>query len=365
MHQGLSPSTLLRDRYEILGLIGQGGMGAVYKAADRRLPGRLCAVKEIWPPPGISAEALAQAREQFLREASTLARLDHPNLPKVSDYFTLVPAEGQHPPDRRRPSEDQGPEVESPAALATSRDYLVMDYVPGQDLHQLVQGACREGKFLDEPEVLGWMVQLCDALTYLHGQHPPVLHRDIKPGNIKLTPEGRIKLVDFGLVKPLDPDDPKTLTGLRGIGSLPYTPIEQYAGELGHTDTRSDLYSLGATFYHLITGRSPASAQDRFLDPETLLPPRQINPAISPAVEQAILAALALHPKERPESVAAWSKMLRTDGLRQTDGASAVPVVVQPNGVGWSHALRENWWLFLFALMAIAVAMVLTFYQPL
>jgi serine/threonine protein kinase len=94
MHQGLAAGTLLRDRYEILGLIGQGGMGAVYKAADRRLPGRLCAVKEIWPPPGISAETLAQAREQFLREASTLARLDHPNLPKVSDYFTLNPSGG-------------------------------------------------------------------------------------------------------------------------------------------------------------------------------------------------------------------------------------------------------------------------------
>jgi serine/threonine-protein kinase len=365
MHQGLNPGTLLRERYEILGLIGQGGMGAVYKAADRRLPGRLCAIKEIWPPPGISAETLAQAREQFLREASTLARLDHPNLPKVSDYFTLVPEDRLIPPEQPPPSVGQGQYAEGPVAPATGRDYLVMDYVPGQDLHQLVQGACREGRFLEETEVLSWMLQLCDSLTYLHGQNPPVLHRDIKPGNIKLTPDGRIKLVDFGLVKPLDPDDPKTLTGLRGIGSLPYTPIEQYAGELGHTDTRSDLYSLGGTLYHLITGRSPASAQDRFLDPETLLSPRQINPAISPAVEQAILAALALHPKERPESVAAWSRMLRSDDIKQTDRASAVPMVAQPKDVGWSHALRENWWLLLLALVAITAAVILTFYQPL
>jgi len=359
MHQALNPTTLLRDRYEILGLIGQGGMGAVYRAADRRLPGRLCAVKEIWPPPGISAEALTQAREQFLREASTLARLDHPNLPKVSDFFTMDPT------DQRRPFEDQGSDMDAPPSLATSLDYLVMDYVPGQDLHQLVQDACRESKFLGEPEVLGWMLQLCDALTYLHGQDPPVLHRDVKPGNIKLTPDGRIKLVDFGLVKPLDREDPKTLTGLRGIGSLPYTPIEQYAGELGHTDTRSDLYGLGATLYHLMTGRPPASAQDRFLDPETLLPPRQINPAISPATEQAILAAMALHPKERPESVAAWSKMLRTGNVRQPDRSSSVPVEVQPKGSPWSHALRENWWLLLLALAAIVVAVILTFYQPL
>jgi serine/threonine protein kinase len=326
MHQGLVPGTVLRNRYEISGLIGQGGMGAVYKATDRRLPGRLCAIKEVWPPPGISAEALAQAREQFLREASTLARLDHPNLPKVSDYFALSPP----------------------------RDYLVMDYVPGQDLHQIVQAARRENRFLDEVEVLGWMAQLCDALTYLHSQSPPVLHRDIKPANVKLTPEGRIKLVDFGLVKPLDPDDPKTFTGLRGIGSLPYTPIEQYAGELGHTDTRSDLYSLGATLYHLLTCQSPASAQERFLDPAALLPPRQANPAISPSVECAVLAALALHPRERPESVAAWSGMLRGD-------TATTPAQRQLGDAGWGQVLRANWWLLIIALATVTAALILTF----
>ncbi len=342
MHQGLEPGALLRDRYEILSLIGQGGMGAVYKAADRRLPGRLCAIKEIWPPAGISTDALAQAREQFLREASTLARLDHPNLPKVSDYFTVDPV-GQS---------DRDAIVQFP--LVTGRDYLVMDYVPGQDLYHLVQEARREGQFLDERAVLGWMVQLCDALAYLHGQDPPVLHRDIKPGNVKLTPDGRIKLVDFGLVKPLDPEDPKTLTGLRGIGSLPYTPIEQYAGELGHTDTRSDLYSLGATLYHLLTGRPPASAQDRFLDPEALREPRQINPSISPAVERAGLAALALHPKDRPESVALWAKMLLGD-------TPTVPVLVKARGTGWGPAIRQNWWLLLLALVALAAAALVTF----
>jgi serine/threonine protein kinase len=337
MNQGLQPGTILRDRYEILSLIGQGGMGSVYKASDRRLPGRLCAVKEILPPPGPSANALTHAQEQFLREASTLARLDHPNLPKVSDYFTLAPHEAN----------GQG---------AAGPDYLVMDYVAGQDLHQVVQQARREQRFLDQREVLGWMAQLCDALDYLHDQEPPVLHRDVKPGNIKLTPEGRIKLVDFGLVKPLDPDDPKTLTGMRGIGSLPYTPIEQYAGELGHTDTRSDLYSLGATLYHLLTGDPPASAQDRFLDPDALVLPSQINPAITPAVERAILVALALHPKDRPESVSDWSKMLLGD-------APTIPVAVHPRAKGWGDALRQNWWLLLAALAAIAAALFLTFYQ--
>jgi serine/threonine protein kinase len=346
MHQGLQPGTRVRDRYEVLGLIGQGGMGAVYKAADSRLPGRLCAIKEIWPPPGLSDEALGQAREQFLREASTLARLDHPNLPKVSDYFTLdPPGSGSH-------------DVDGWTLFATSRDYLVMDYVPGQDLHQMAQQARREGQFLDEREVLDWMAQLCDALSYLHSQDPPVLHRDVKPGNVKLTPDGRIKLVDFGLVKPLDPEDPKTLTGLRGIGSLPYTPIEQYGGELGHSSTCSDLYSLGATLYHLLTGRPPASAQDRFLEPEALVPSRQVNPAISPAVERATLAALALHPSERPETVAIWSKMLLGD-------APTIPIRVRPKDVGWDQALRENWWLLLLALAVTVTAVLVTFYQSL
>jgi serine/threonine-protein kinase len=333
MIQFLQPGTVFRERYEILSVIGQGGMGAVYKAADRRLPGRVCAIKEIWPPPGSTPQMLAQTRDQFLREASTLARLDHPNLPKVSDYFALDPAgESRHD---------------------SSRDYLVMDYVPGEDLQQKVQHVRRQGQFLDERDVLHWMSQLCEALTYLHGQNPPVLHRDVKPANVKLTPDNRIKLVDFGLVKPLDPEDPKTVTGLHGIGSLPYTPIEQYAGELGHTSVRSDLYSLGATTYHLLTGRPPASAQDRFLDPDSLLPPRKINPAISPAVESAVLVALALHPKDRPDTVADWSQMVQGDA---TTAAAAVGL----HPVGWGQALRENWWLLLLALAAVAGAILLT-----
>jgi serine/threonine protein kinase len=334
MYQGLEPGTILRERYEILGLIDQGGMGAVYKAADRRLPGRLCAVKEILPAPGIGAEALAQARQQFLEEASTLARLDHPSLPKVSDYFTLD-AEG----------------------APTGRDYLVMDYVPGLNLEQRVQEARRQGRFLGEQEVLRWTDQLCAALEYLHSQSPPVLHRDVKPANIKLTPDGRIKLVDFGLVKRLDPDDPRTMTGLRGLGSLPYTPIEQYAGEIGHTDTRSDLYSLGATLYQLLTGQAPPSAQERFLDPQALRPPRRMNPALSPRLERVVLAALALHPKDRPASVAAWREALSGDAEPPRKRSAAV----QPEDESWGQALRANLWLLLLVLALVAVALLLTF----
>ncbi len=197
--------------------------------------------------------------------------------------------------------------------------------------------------------------QLCDALTYLHRQDPPVLHRDVKPGNIKLTPDERIKLVDFGLVKPLDLEDPRTLTGLRGVGSLPYTPIEQYAGELGHTDARSDLYGLGATLYHLLTGQQPASAQDRFLDPEALTPPRQINPghlARRRGSDPVCPGPAPQRPARVGEGlVAPVAGRVATRGPARTRASEA----------GWGQALRANWWLLLLALALVAAAVILTF----
>lgn len=333
----MAPGTTLHQRYRIMGLIGSGGMGAVYLADDNRLEGRRCAVKETCLLPGLSDRAAQATRDQFHREASTLARLDHPNLPKVSDYFS----EGD-------------------------RDYLVMDYVPGPDLHQVVADARREGRFLTEASVLAWVGQLCDALSYLHHQSPPVLHRDVKPANIKLTPEGRVKLVDFGLVKPLDPDDPKTMTGLHGVGSLPYTPLEQYVDEMGHTNPSADVYGLGATCYHLLTGQEPPSAQSRFLDPDILIPIRRINPAISAQVEGAILLAMALHPKDRPASISEWRAVL-------TGSESASPLapvgsrpgptmaVPAPASLGWQVILQENLWLFGLALVLLALALTLTF----
>lgn len=278
----LKPGTLLHSRYKILRPIGRGGMGAVYEAEDTLLEGRRCAVKEVLL--GLEADPAnrEQARLQFYREASVLARLDHPNLPKVSDYFS----EGD-------------------------RDYLVMDFVPGRDLKEIIDEARASGRFLDERTVLDWADQLCDALDYMHRQNPPVLHRDIKPSNIKLTPEGRIKLVDFGLVKILSPDEHRTITVLQGRGTAAYTPLEQYGGDAEHTDARSDIYALGATLYHLLTNTPPPDARQRFLQPDCLIPPRALNPRISPRVERAILSAMAMHPNDRPPSVAAFRAMLR------------------------------------------------------
>ena len=295
----LKPDSVLRDRYRILEAIGQGGMGSIYRAEDLRLSGRFCAIKAIQVDPNSSPEQQEQAREQFHREASVLARLDHPNLPKVSDFF------------------NHG-----------NRDYLVMDFVPGTDLRQKIEEARSRDEYLDDRTVLNWAVQLCDALAYLHSQEPPIVHRDVKPANIKLTPDGVIKLVDFGLVKLMVPDDTRTVTVVQGRGTALYTPLEQYGGDTGHTDPRTDVYSLGSTLYHLWTGEPPAEAKARFLRASSLIPPRQINPDISQRTERAILWAMAMHPDDRPPSVEAFrDELLSTGPLSLWPTSSAPPIL--------------------------------------
>lgn len=271
---------ILKERYEIRRIIGQGGMGSVYLADDLRLEGRLCALKEVFHDPQFSEELLRQTREQFTREATVLARLDHPNLPKVSDYFSYE-----------------------------QRDYLVMDFVPGRDLSVLMTDARLKETFLEEREVLTWAAQIIDALEYLHSQDPPIVHRDVKPSNLKLTPNSVIKLVDFGLVKVLASGE-VTVTVLQGRGTAHYTPLEQYGGDAGHTDVRTDIFSLGATLYHLLTNQPPAEARDRFLQPGILVPLREINPSISPRTERAVLWAMNLHPEERLQNMSLFRQAL-------------------------------------------------------
>lgn len=326
----LRPGTVLRDRYRILASVGQGGMGAVYRAEDLRLEGRLCAIKEVQPDPNADDSSLQQSQEQFHREASILARLDHPNLPKVSDYFT----EG-------------------------NREYLVMDFVTGRDLREILREAEAQKRRLDERLVLNWAVQLCDALHYLHSQEPPVLHRDIKPSNIKLTPGGLIKLVDFGLVKLLAPDDSRTITVLQGRGTFAYTPLEQYGGETGHTDARSDVYSLGATLYHLLTGQLPLDAKRRFLRPGDFCPPRELNPQISPRVDRALMVATAMHPDDRPDSIAMFREFLMGSGALPEPLLSLVPTEGE-----WLYSFQQNRPLLIVALLLLLIAVVVTLLAP-
>jgi serine/threonine-protein kinase len=276
----------------------------------------------VQPDPNANESYQRQAQSQFLQEASILAQLDHPSLPKVSDFFT-----------------------------ENGRDYLVMDFVTGKNLRQLLQE--NQGPLAEE-DILAWAGQIFDGLAYLHRQDPPVLHRDIKPANIKLTLDDRIKLVDFGLVKLMATDDERTITVVQGRGTALYTPLEQYGGDGGHTDVRSDIYALGATFYHLLTDFPPPDAKARFLNPAALPPPRRLNPEVSPHVSDAIQWAMEMHPDERPSSVEAFRQVFF--GLQPRPG-TRLPAS-HPLGLG--AALRANWMALLATFLLLVIAVILT-----
>ena len=228
----LNPGTVLQERYRIVRELGRGGMGAVYHAWDMRLSIPV-ALKEMIPQSEISTQLLQELRTQFQQEATVLARLSHPHLVGVTDFF------------------EEGRNI-----------YLVMKFVEGESLADRIK---REGA-LPEAQVVKWSEQLLEALSYCHSQG--IIHRDIKPQNIIIRPDGQAVLVDFGLVKLWDPNDPKTRTAVRGMGSPQYAPPEQYELDVGHTEPRSDLYSLGATMYHALTGQAPPTATLRISSPE-------------------------------------------------------------------------------------------------
>ncbi len=287
----LGENAVLEDRYQVISVLGYGAMGAVYLAQDKRLVGRRCAIKENRPDSDASPEVLARTREQFLAEASVLARLDHPALPKVSDYFITE----------------------------NNREYLVMDYVEGEDLLSLLE---RTQQPLDETSVLNWAGQVLDALVYLHNQRPqPIIHRDIKPANLRVNLQGQVKLVDFGLVKLLDPKNPETKLELRGMGTPAYAPLEQFASSAEHTDARSDLYALGASLYHLLTNRYPPDVHQRMLNPEVLATLRQLNPQLSENTERVILRAMEIHPDQRYHT----AEKMRQDLLEPATATKSLP----------------------------------------
>jgi eukaryotic-like serine/threonine-protein kinase len=256
----LSTGKILNNRYRIVKLLGQGGFGAVYRAWDLNLNAP-CALKE-------SLNTTPEAVRQFTLEARLLANLRHVNLPAVIDHFSV---------------EGQG-------------QYLVMDFVEGQDLQQMLQ---RSGGPLPEGQVLAWMLQVCDTLTYLHSQNPPVIHRDIKPANIKITPQGQVKLVDFGIAKQYYHSQ-KTTLGARAV-TPGFSPPEQYGK--GGTDARTDVYAVGATLYATLTSHAPKESLDRETG-NPLPAPRTLNPAITISTECAILKALEMAPEHRFQNAA-------------------------------------------------------------
>ena len=289
----LAPETILQGRYRIVRQLGQGGMGAVYEAVDLRLD-TVVALKETL----FTEERL---RKQFEREARLLARLHHQALPRVSDHFT----------------ENEGA-------------FLVMQYIPGEDLFEM-QG--RRGSGFPQADVLQWADQLCDALDYLHTQDPQIIHRDIKPQNLKLTARGQIVLLDFGLAKGSGGQMSVVTTSASIFGYTPnYAPLEQVQG-LG-TDPRSDIYALAATLYHLMTNVKPPDALSRasaivngLEDP--LAPADSVSPNVSRSVAQVLQTAMSQKRDDRYESAGAMREALRS---ASTGALGEMPTVLTSTG---------------------------------
>ncbi|MBX0327382.1 protein kinase [Oscillochloris sp. ZM17-4] len=284
MRVGASSQVLrvLQDRYELTKKLGQGGMGAVYLASDRRLSTVRWAVKEMSDDAITSPLERQQAGDAFRHEAELLASLSHPNLPRVTDHFQ----EG-------------------------GKNYLVMEFVPGET----IQGYCeRLGAPRPLDEVLGWAGQICDVLSYLHGQRPPVIFRDLKPANVMITPDGTLKLIDFGIARLFKPGQSRDT---QAFGTMGYSAPEQYGR--GQTDARSDVYSLGVMLHQLLTGFDPAAA------PFRLPPADQVNPAVPAAVTAVLARATDNAPEQRFASVAEMRQALLGSGQLVQRAASAQP----------------------------------------
>src|SRR5215471_6004008 len=274
----LAPNTLLQGRYLVMRLLGQGGMGAVYQATDRKF-GNAVALKETFYND-------LQLRKAFSHEARLLNRLRHAALPVVTDYFAIG-----------------------------ERQFLVMQYIPGKDLEQLLADRKSQSQGAFQPsQVLRWADQLLDALEYLHSQKPPIIHRDIKPQNLKLTPRGEVILLDFGLAKGVVTHQSQVSQSIRGY-TPNYASLEQIRGT--GTDARSDIYSIGATIYHLLTGEMPQDALTRIEailmgQPDPLKPISSMIPGVSVAVAQVVEKAMAANPDQRYGSAAAMRQALRS-----------------------------------------------------
>ena len=299
----LAPQTLLGQRYRILKLIGQGGMGAVYLAEDQRFSGALRAIKEL-SQSGLSPQEAQDAARAFKCEADLLARLTHPNLPRIYDHF-----------------DEQG------------RWYLTMDYIAGETLEQ------RLGKLphhtMDTHDALQIALQLCDTLHYLHSQHPPIIFRDLKPANIMLTADDHVYLIDFGIARLFKPGQANDTVAL---GSPGYAAPEQYGK--AQTTASADIYSLGATLHQLLSGSHPGSDPFQF-------PVLDLS-AVSGGgeLEALILQMVEMKRDKRPTSVLEVKQRLQTVLLllqgQATSVSAAKTIIVDQMGLGQYRTLNEG-----------------------
>jgi eukaryotic-like serine/threonine-protein kinase len=294
----LSEGTILNSRYEIVRKIGGGGMGAVYLASDNNLGGVLRAVKEMVQA-HIEEEQQEKAILDFKRESMILSTLDHPSIPTIFDYFY----------DEKE-----------------SRFYLVMKYISGGDLASRLRAA-PEGK-IDEHTVTEWAIQIADVLDYLHSQPTTIVYRDLKPSNIMVDGNtGRVMLIDFGIARSISQKEEK---GVTAVGTMGYAPPELFSGNV---EPRSDIYSLGSTMFHLMTGADPQSNPLLIFDFQKNPRPRQINPRLSDQMERILMRAVEYNADSRFRTAAELKQALQ-DHLAKlktgnlTYGVTEIPISV-------------------------------------
>jgi serine/threonine protein kinase len=304
----LVPGTMIGGQYVIGDLINSGGFGAVYRGADTSEGNRPCAIKETY-------NVTPAARRQALMEASVLFTVRSKHLPEVYDAFE-----------------------------ANGRFYLVMQLIEGQNLLQLLQTRVPGGLVgerephqqlpgpCSESEVLGWLLPIVDVLQELHSRNPPIMHRDIKPGNVILTPQQTTVLVDFGLTKLYDPVE-TTRTMVKAV-SEGFSPVEQYVGK---TCPQSDIYAMAATMYLLLTNRLPPASLGRTMR-DDLIAPRLLNPALSPKMERVLLKALAINASDRYQSMREFAEALREPAFTAYADQTivALPVQVSPGSTPYA-----------------------------
>ena len=302
INETLPVQKLINGRYQLEVRVGQGGMGAVYKALDTRFNNRPIAVKEM-SRTGLSALQIQEAEEAFERESRILADLLHPNLPRIYDHFT-----------------------------ENERSYLVMDFIEGRTLEDYLEKA--NGSSLPLDQVVEWAEQICNVLNYLHNHQPPIIFRDLKPSNVMISESGHIYLIDFGIARMFKPGQSHDTIAL---GSPGFAAPEQYGK--AQSSPRSDIYSLGALLHCLLTGVDP-SEQPFFFKPAS-----QLNPAVPLNLEQLFQQMLEMDAQKRPASAQDVLKVLRQTQQDRLSGTVSLPLTViqsVPQAVDTTKSLLQD-----------------------